>query len=123
MQTINPKNLGAVVVTQRTPANHSPDSNKISWNYKSGFDRNLLPNPSKYYSEQGLKLTGGGEWKQALCSFHTDTKPSLRVRLDSGSFCCMACGVKGSDVLAFHMKRYGMGFKEAAKSLGAWRQS
>jgi hypothetical protein len=117
MQTTNP------VVTQRTPANHSPDSNKISWNYKSNFDRSRLPNPSKYYSEQGLKLTGGGEWKQALCLFHKDTNPSLRVRLDSGSFCCMACGVKGSDVLAFHMKRYGMGFKEAAKSLGAWRQS
>ena len=123
METTNPKNLGAVAVTQLTPTNHTSNSNKISWNYKSGFDRSLLPNPYNYFTEQGLKLTGGGEWKKALCSFHEDTKPSLRVRLDSGSFCCMACGVKGSDVLAFHMLRYGMGFKEAAKSLGAWRQS
>ena len=123
MRTTTPKNLGAVALTQRTPANHKSDSNKISWNYKSGFDRNLLPNPYNYFTEQGLKLTGGGEWKQALCLFHKDTKPSLRVRLDSGSFCCMACGAKGGDVLAFHMLRYGMGFKEAAKSLGAWRQS
>ena len=123
MQTINLKNLAAGAVTQRTPANHKPDSNKISWNYKFGFDRNLLPNPSKYYSDQGLKLTGGGEWKQALCPFHKETRPSLGVRLESGSFRCMACGASGGDVLAFHILRYGMGFMEAAKSLGAWRQS
>ena len=123
METTNPKNLGAVAVTQRTPANHKPDSNKISWNYKFGFDRSLLPNPSKYYSEQGLKLTGDGEWRKALCPFHKETRPSLGVRLESGSFRCMACGASGGDVLAFHMLRYGMGFKEAAKSLGAWRQS
>ena len=86
MQTINLKNLAVVVVTQRTAANHSPDSNKISWNYKFGFDRNLLPNPSKYYSEQGLKLTGDGEWRKALCPFHKETRPSLGVRLESGSF-------------------------------------
>ena len=123
METTNPKNWGAGAVTQRTPANHKPDSNKISWNYKFGFDRSLLPNPSKYYSEQGLKLTGGGEWKQALCPFHKETRPSLGVRLESGSFRCMACGASGGDVLAFHMLRYGMGFMEAAKSLGAWRRS
>ena len=123
MQTTNPKNLGAVALTQRAPANHKPDSNKISWNYKYGFDRNLLPNPSKYYSEQGLKLTGDGEWRKALCPFHKDTRPSLGVRLESGSFRCMACGASGGDVLAFHILRYGMGFMEAAKSLGAWRQS
>ena len=123
MQTTNPKNLGAVALTQRAPANHKPDSNKISWNYKYGFDRNLLPNPIKYYSEQGLKLTGDGEWRKALCPFHKETRPSLGVRLESGSFRCMACGASGGDVLAFHMLRYGMGFMEAAKSLGAWRRS
>ena len=32
----------------------------------------------------------------------------------------MVCGEKGGDVLAFHQKRYGQGFKEAAKELGAW---
>ena len=121
MQTTNPKNLGAVVVTQRTPANHSPDSNKISWNYKSCFDRNLLPNPYKYYTEQGLKLAGGGEWKNSICPFHNDTKPSLRVRTDTGGFKCMVCGAHGGDVLAFHQQRHGLGFKQAAQQLGAWR--
>ena len=123
METTNPKNLGAVAVTQLTPTNHTSNSNKTYRNNKSCFDRNLLPNPSKYYSEQGLKLTGDGEWRKALCPFHKDTRPSLGVRLESGSFRCMACGASGGDVLAFHMLRYGMGFMEAAKSLGAWRQS
>lgn len=31
-----------------------------------------------------------------------------------GCFICMACNVSGGDVLAFHMKRYGLEFIEAA---------
>jgi len=56
-----------------------------------------------------------------LCPFHDDHNPSLRVRLDTGGFKCMACGARGGDVLSFHMKRYGLSFKQAAKDLGAWR--
>jgi len=67
-----------------------------------------------------LKLTGSGEWKSAVCPFHNDTRPSLRVRLDTGAFRCMTCGAKGGDVLAFHMRRHGLLFIEAAKALGAW---
>lgn len=84
------------------------------------FKRSRLPNPGEYYHEQGLKLTGGSEWKSALCPFHNDTRPSLRVRLDSGGFRCMVCGAHGGDVLAFHMQRYGLRFIDAAKALGAW---
>lgn len=32
----------------------------------------------------------------------------------------MACGVKGGDVLAFHMQHNGMDFVQAARDLGAW---
>ena len=85
--------------------------------------RDRLPNPCDYYCEQGLKLIGGGEWKSAVCPFHKDTKPSLRVRLDGGAFRCMACGAHGGDVLAFHMLRHGLRFIEAARSLGAWETS
>jgi len=85
------------------------------------FDKSALQRPVNYFKEQGLKLTGGGEWKDALCPFHDDNNPSLRVRLDTGSFKCMACGAHGGDVLAFHMQRYGLGFIAAAKQLGAWR--
>ncbi len=84
------------------------------------FKRNRLPIPAEYYTGQGLKLIGGGEWKNAVCPFHQDTRPSLRVRLDTGAFRCMVCGAHGGDVLAFHMQRYGLRFIEAAKALGAW---
>ncbi len=85
------------------------------------FDKSAMQPPATYFKEQGLKLTGGGEWKNALSPFHDDRKPSLRVRLDTGGFRCMACGAHGGDVLSFHMQRYGLGFIAAAKQLGAWR--
>lgn len=86
------------------------------------FRRDLLPSPANYYQTQGLKLTGRGEWRNAVCPFHQDTRPSLRVRIDSGGFCCMVCGAHGGDVLAFHMQRHGLRFIEAAKALGAWER-
>lgn len=84
------------------------------------FKRSLLPRPAEYFKSQELILTGGGEWKNALCPFHDDTRPSLRVRLDTGGFRCMVCGVKGGDVLAFHMQRHALRYQEAARQLGAW---
>ena len=85
-----------------------------------GLQRNLLPTAADYFKSRGLKLTGGGEWKNARCPFHDDTKPSLRVRLDTGGFRCMVCGAHGGDVLAFHMKLTGLPFARAAIELGAW---
>ncbi len=87
---------------------------------QKAFRRDRLPSAADYFREQGLKLIGGGEWKSALCPFHADTKPSLRVRLESGGFRCMACGAHGGDVLDFHRQRYELSFVEAAKALGAW---
>jgi len=85
------------------------------------FDKSALQPPANYYKKEGLKLAGGGEWKNALCPFHDDHNPSLCVRLDTGGFRCWACGARGGDILAFHMLRYGLGFIAAAKQLGAWR--
>lgn len=85
-----------------------------------GFKRDLLPIPAEYYKAQGLKLTGGGEWKNSVCPFHNDTHPSLRVRLDSGAFRCMVCGAHGGDVLAYHRLITGLPFIRAAQDLGAW---
>lgn len=84
------------------------------------FNRDLLPNPSDYYQNQGIKLQGLGEWKSALCIFHKDTKPSLRINIRFGGFRCMTCGEHGGDVLAFHQKRHRLNFTQAAKELGAW---
>lgn len=85
------------------------------------FSRRDLPPPDTYYASQGLTLKGGGEWRDAVCPFHQDTKPSLRVRFETGSYRCMVCGARGGDVLAFHMHKYGIGFVAAAKALHAWR--
>jgi len=98
--------------------------NKIKNNgkekYRNHFKKEQLPHPSIYYRNQGLKLKGGNEWKSAICPFHSDSKPSLRLRLDSGGFRCMVCGTHGGDVLSFHMQRYKLPFVVAAKALGAW---
>jgi DNA primase len=84
------------------------------------FDCRLLPTPVDYYVGEGVKLLGHGVWRDALCPFHQDTSPSLRVRIETGAFRCMACGARGGDVLAFHMQRHELRFVDAAKSLGAW---
>ena len=86
----------------------------------SYFDRSRLPSPASYYDAQGLALKGEGAWRDTVCPFHADTKPSLRVKIETGAFKCMACGAHGGDVLAFHMQRHEMDFKTAAVSLGAW---
>jgi DNA primase len=87
------------------------------------FRRDRLPGPTEFYREQGLKLKGSGAWKSALCPFHNDTAPSLRVRIETGAYRCMVCGAHGGDVLAFHMQRHRMRFIDAARALNAWEES
>jgi DNA primase len=87
------------------------------------FDRARLPNAPSYFESIGLKLQGHGAWRSALCPFHDDTRPSLRVRVETGAFRCMACGAHGGDVLAFHRQRTGKGFVESARELGAWKDA
>ncbi len=103
-------------------ARHAQQQRQQQQQKRTGFhfDRARLPSPSEYFAAQGLILKGKGAWLDAVCPFHADTKPSLRVRLETGAFSCMACGAHGGDVLAFHMQRHSMDFKAAAVSLGAW---
>jgi DNA primase len=86
--------------------------------------REWLPEPITYYTTTaGLKLTGRRAWRQTLCVFHDEHNPSLSINVDTGGFCCHACGTKGGDVLDFHRSRYGLAFKEAAQALGAWEDA
>jgi len=87
---------------------------------KSGFVRSALPSSVRYFEAIGNPLRGCGAWRNALCPFHGDTRPSLRVRVETGAFRCMVCGIHGGDVLAFHMRRTGKRFADAARDLGAW---
>lgn len=87
----------------------------------SRFMRERLPDPLAYFEAVGIRLSGRGAWRDAICPFHQDTRPSLRVHAESGAFKCMTCGAHGGDVLSFHRQRHGLGFADAAKALGAWR--
>jgi hypothetical protein len=91
-------------------------------NKRGHFDRGALPSSATFYRAQGIELRGRGAWRDALCPFHEDKKPSLRVRVDTGAFRCMTCGARGGDVLAFLRLRYGLGFVEAARQVGAWQE-
>jgi hypothetical protein len=84
------------------------------------FVRERLPNPAKYFESEGIALRGCGTWRDAVCPFHDDTTPSLRVHAETGAYRCMACGARGGDVLSFHRRRHGLGFVAAAEALGAW---
>ncbi len=84
------------------------------------FVRKNLPNPINYFNSEKIKLTGNGPWCNALCPFHQDTTPSLRINVKKGAYRCMACGAHGGDVLAFHRHKYGLDFIQACKQLGAW---
>ncbi|WP_342616969.1 CHC2 zinc finger domain-containing protein [Rhodoferax sp. GW822-FHT02A01] len=83
------------------------------------FVREQLPEPLSYFESEGLVLTSRGKWRTTSCSFHGGSD-SMRIRGDTGAWCCMSCGEKGGDVLAYHMAFHGMDFIDAAKALGAW---
>ncbi|WP_232351931.1 CHC2 zinc finger domain-containing protein [Inhella proteolytica] len=85
----------------------------------SAFDRSRLPDPISYFENQGFALTGRGKWRTTRCDFHGGSD-SMRVNSHSGGWCCMACGAKGGDVLAFHMQHLGLDFVQAARDLGCW---
>jgi DNA primase len=86
----------------------------------TSFERERLPDALAYFEDAGMRLIGRGRWRSALCPFHDDHNPSLRLNVETGAFRCMACGVKGGDVLAFHRARHGLSFVQAARDLGAW---
>ena len=83
------------------------------------FIRDRLPDPISYFDSEDVHLVGPGGWKTGPCHFHGGSD-SMRVKITSGGWCCMACGAHGGDVLAYHMQRYGLGFVEAAIELGAY---
>lgn len=85
------------------------------------FDRNRLPDPSAYFENRGLTLSGprSAKWKTTRCEFHGG-RDSMRVNTTSGAWVCMACGEKGGDVLAYEIATTGAEFRQAATSLGAW---
>jgi hypothetical protein len=85
------------------------------------FNREKLPDPMDYFETQGLRLAGPSKWKTTECRFHGGSD-SMRINTKTGAWVCMACGVKGGDVLAFHMQAHDLDFVQASKNLGAWEE-
>ncbi|MEI6069653.1 MAG: CHC2 zinc finger domain-containing protein [Methylococcaceae bacterium] len=80
--------------------------------------------PADYYQNElpGVILKRHG-WNDAgLCVFHDDTqKGSFRVNTETGAYCCFACRIKGGDIIAFEMEKYGLSFTKALDKLaGEW---
>ncbi len=84
------------------------------------FDRRNLTDPTTFYEERGLALTGRGKWRTTACSFHGGSD-SMRVNVETGGFICMSgCGARGGDVISYFMAETGAEFIDAAKALGCW---
>jgi hypothetical protein len=80
-----------------------------------------LPLPFDYYRREFPQLFNKSfskKWISVVCCFHADQHPSLSINIETGAFRCFACGVKGRNIIAFAMLRYGLCFAEAIRLLG-----
>lgn len=69
-----------------------------------------------FYTSEIGPLKGDGTWRDALCPFHPDKHPSLRVNVCTGGYKCMACGASG-DGLNLLQNRDGQTVAQALKAL------
>lgn len=66
--------------------------------------------------KNGIKLTGPGNPKKALCPFHKEKTPSLSVNVEKNLFHCFGCHVGGS-VVDFLAKHQGKPVETVLKEL------
>ncbi len=55
---------------------------------------------------------------RALCPFHDDHSPSMKLYPGDRGWYCFACG-EGGDVIRFAEKYFGVGFRQAIEKLSA----
>lgn len=70
---------------------------------KGGFSKPTMAAVLDHYGIAYRADTAG--WVSALCPFHAEGVPSLRINIDCGGFLCQACGAKGGDSIAFIMAK------------------
>ena len=63
-----------------------------------------------------ISLTKRGTNLEAICPFHSDTKPSLKVNDAKGMYKCFACGA-GGDAITFVMNHKHLEFVDALREI------
>lgn len=80
-----------------------------------------IPSAAEYLRRLGLLGEGTADGVLAIrCPLHLDddgTSPTMRVRLDDGSFVCSLCGARGNGIVALHRLATGMDRSAARRDL------
>jgi hypothetical protein len=84
--------------------------------------RERIPHTREVLEQHGQRPQGRGDWLTFGCELHGGSD-SLRVNTKTNGWCCMACGAKGGDAIAYVMQLDGIGFVDAAKQLGCWDEA
>lgn len=76
-------------------------------------------NPRRFYEQElGIRSSKTGWCDGGICPFHADQKAgSFKVNLETGAFKCFSCHARGSDIIAFGQKVWGVDFLDAIKIL------
>lgn len=61
-----------------------------------------------------LQIRGRNAW--AVCKMHRDTKPSLQVNLDTGTFRCWGCNLYG-DIFTFYKELFNVTFEQSVRTI------
>ncbi|MCP9759179.1 hypothetical protein EGI20_07620 [Aquitalea sp. S1-19] len=113
--------LVAGLMLKRTVSHGHCQHRSARWTGGGEFCREQLPEAYGYYRQHfGDDMRSTSKGWLVCCPFHDDRHPSASIYRDGG-FHCHACGVHCRDVLDFHQRVTGLGFKQAAQALGAWR--
>ncbi len=86
------------------------------------FRPDQLPQWPAYVQQYDLPLVARGRHLRGPCVLHGGTRDSFTANA-AGPWLCQSCQAKGGDTLEFHRQRWGLGFVEAARELGAWEEA